>query len=120
LNKAVSVEQIAAILTPKTKLVEKLDDGGRPTGTFEPRVKFADTDKNDKPIVLDITVPEAVKRMRELDRYANLFEETKKSGIGGSGSYKSGKTPDVAKIAANDPKEYRRLRKEKPELLYGK
>jgi hypothetical protein len=116
-NSAISVEQIAAILVPKTKLVEKLDDEGKPTGAFEPRVKFDDIDKNDKPITLDITVPEAVKRMRELDRYVNLFVETKKSGIGSTGSYGKGKTPDLAKIAQTDPKEYRRLRKEKPELF---
>lgn len=115
-NKAIQVEQIAAILIPKTKLSEKLDDDGRPTGDFEPRVRFDDTDKDDKPIILELTVNEAVKRMKELPQYGNLFEGDKKSGFGGTGSSATGKKIDIAKIAKSDPAAYRKLRKEQPDL----
>ncbi len=117
-NKAISAEQITAILQPKTKLSEKLDETGKPTGIFEPRVKFQDVDKDEKPITLDLTVSEAVKRMTELSQYGNLFEGGKSSGLGMSGSVntKGGKV-DIAKIAREDPARYRKLRKEQPELF---
>ncbi|GAI17610.1 unnamed protein product, partial [marine sediment metagenome] len=73
-NKAIVVEQIAAMLHPSAKLAEKLDEEGKPTGVYEPRVDFQDLDKDEKPVVLDLTIPEAVKRMTELPQYGNLFE----------------------------------------------
>lgn len=116
-NKAFYCEQISAILTPKTKLVEVLDESGKPTGEYEPKVAFPDKDKDDKPIILELTVIEAVKRMKELKQYGNLFEGTKVGGLGGTGSQTSGNTIDLAKIAREDPALYRKLRKEQPELF---
>ncbi len=112
-NKAISVEQISAILVPKTELVENLDDEGAPTGVFSPRVKFPDINKEGKDIELNLTVNEAVQRMKEIDRYGNLFEGDKKGGAGGSGSSSggSGKT-DMSKLAADsDQTAYREARK---------
>ena len=114
---AVHFEQIAALLNPKAKLVEKLDEEGQPTGEFEPKVSFKDTDKDKKEIILELTIDEAVKRMRELPKYANLFHTAKKGGLGSSGSAGAGKKTDLARIAREDPKEYRRLRKERPDLF---
>lgn len=115
-QKAISFEQIAALLAPKTKLTEQLDEEGKPTGSFIPKVMFPDKDKDDKPIILELTLPEAVKRMKELPQYGNLFEADKVGGLGGTGSVTSGKPLDIAKIA-KDPVAYRKLRKEQPELL---
>lgn len=117
-NKAFEAEHILAILRPATKLTEQLDEAGKPTGSFEPRVDFQDLDKDDKPIALDLTVPEAVKRMTELPQHGNLFQGTKKGGLGGSGGTagKTGKI-DLIKIAREDPAQYRKLRKEQPELF---
>ena len=115
-NKAVSPVQIAAMLKPATKLTEKLDDEGKPMGSYEPRVTFMDTDKDDKPVELDLTIPEAVKRMAELEQYGNLFEGSKVGGLGGRSGTK-GRTVDIAKIAVEDPALYRKLRKEQPELF---
>ena len=117
-HEAVELEQVEAILRPKTKLVEKLDDEGQPTGQFEPKVTFNDIGKDEKPIVLELTVNEAVKRMRELPKHGNLFRSPKKGGLGGSGSQgPSGKQIDIAKLARTDQAAYRKLRKEKPELF---
>ena len=115
-NKAIAVEQVAAMLRPATKLTERLDEAGKPTGEYEARVDFQDLDKDDKPITLNLTVPEAVKRMTELERYGNLFEGGKIGGTGGTGGAR-GKPIDLAKIARDDPAQYRKLRKEKPELF---
>ena len=117
-NKAIQTEQIAALLRPFTKLTEKLDEDNKPNGTFESRVAFNDTDKNGKPIVLDLSVPEAVKRMSELSNYGNLFVNGKSGGLGGVGN--SGKRTNDAELlekAMNDSALYRELRKKRPELF---
>ncbi len=117
IEKALNVDQIAPILIPITKLVECLDSEGKPSGIFEPKVSFPDTDKDEKPIILELSVSEAVKRLKELPQHGNLFEGSKHSGLGGAGSQgKSGKI-DIAKIAREDQAAYRKLRKEKPELF---
>jgi len=117
-NKAISTEQIAALLRPNTKLAEKIDEDGKPNGIFEAKVSFKDTDKDGKPIILDLTVPEAVKRMTELEAYDNLFISGKSGGLGGSGNKNSKKGDiDIAKIAKTNPALYRKLRKERPELF---
>lgn len=114
---AIHFEQISALLSPRAKLTESLDEDGQPTGSFEPRISFPDTDKDGGDIVLELSINDAVKRMRELKKYQNLFHTDKKGGLGSTGSTPSGKKVDLAKIARTNPKEYRRLRKEQPELL---
>lgn len=114
-----SGDQIAAILGPMVEFKEVLDDDEQPTGNVKPVIRFPDVDtKTKEPIVLDYTIGEAVKRMTELDKHGNLFEDTMRSGIGGG---KNGGTPtgkiDIAKIAKEDPAAYRKLRKESPELI---
>jgi len=116
-NKAVATEQITALLRPATKLTEKTDDAGKPSGTFEARVAFKDMDKDGKPITLDLTVPEAVKRMSELESCGNLFTNSKFSGVGGSGNKGKKGDIDLVQVAKNDPAQYRKLRKERPELF---
>ncbi len=70
-----------------TRLVEDLDAEGRSTGEFIPKVKFNDTDAEGKPITLDLTAKEAVKRMKELpERFGNLFKSNLSGGLGGSQS----------------------------------
>lgn len=114
-NDAHVPEQIVAILRPNTQLVEALDAEGKPTGELIPKVKFSDTDKDGKPVTLDLTIPEAVKRMREIEKYLNLF---KGEGVGGIGSLSrpGGKDADL-KTLAKDPKAYREARK-KGELTF--
>ena len=112
-NKAIQHEQITALIGPKTKLVEKLDEDGKPTGDYEPRVAFPDKDKDNKPLILDLTVSDAVKRMKELEQYGNLFEGGKKSGLGGTGSQTMGGNLDIVEIAKKDPAKYRELRKKR-------
>lgn len=112
-NKAFNTSQVVAILGPNTRLVEALDDDGEKTGSLVPMVKFNDTDKDGKPVTLDLAVSAAVKRMRELDEYANLFESEGTGGINRSTKSKGGTSTDsVAKMAQGDPAAYRKARKE--------
>jgi len=109
-SKAFSPKQIVALLQPDTKLEEALDGDGKPTGELVAKVQFSDVGKDGKPVTLNLTVEEAVKRMAEMDEYANLFRA---SGVGGVGGTRSagGKTLDAAEIAKN-PALYRKLRAE--------
>ena len=110
-NNAFSPEQIVAILRPNTRLVQELDDDGQPTGEYVEKTKIKDIDENGKSVELDLTVPEAVKKMSEMDKFLNLF---KGSGSGGLGemSRRGGNQPDIQKLARDNPKEYLRLRRE--------
>lgn len=111
-TKAFNPRQIVAILQPDTRLVEALDADGKPTGELIAKVEFSDVDKDGKPVTLDLTIEEAVKRMSEMDEYANLFRTEGVGGVGSTNSGKSGKPLDVKKIAATDPALYRKLRAE--------
>lgn len=111
-NKAFVPEQLVAILQPMTQLVEETDEEDEPTGVFSPKVRFPDTDKAGKPITLELSVPEAVKRMLEIEKYQNLFEV---EGVGGIGNRNKGSKPnsptDIAQLA-KDPEAYRKARKD--------
>lgn len=81
-HKAFDSDALIAILGPQTRLVETQDDSGNPTGEFTPKTKFKDKDKEGKEVVLDMTVPEVVARMKEIPKYGYLFETTAAAGVG--------------------------------------
>jgi hypothetical protein len=105
---AFAARDIKALLLPNTQLNEVFSDDGEATGQFEPRVKFADSDKDGKPVTLDLSVQEAVKRMKDTpEKYGHLFKSTAQPGLGGSGG--AGSRPvDISKMS---PAEYREYRK---------
>ena len=109
-NNAFNPKQIVAILGRDTRLVEDLDDQGVPTGTLVPKVRFKDKDKEDKSVVLELSPSEAIKRMKEIPEFLNLF---KVEGTGGVGlrSQPSGKKLDVRQLA-KDPAAYRKAKAE--------
>jgi len=109
-HEAFSVTQIVALLQPNTRLVEELDAEGKITGNLAPKVRFDDTDKDGKPVTLELTPVEAVKRMREMDEHLNLFRG---KGVGGLGeNNQSNKTKMDLKELAKDPEAYRKARAE--------
>lgn len=110
-HEAVSVEQVQDLLMPKTRIVEILDSEGKPTGRYIPKVKMHDKDKEGKTIELDLTVSEAIKRMKDNpERFGNLFKSGVQGGLGGGrggaagGGGESGEPP-------TDPEAYREWRK---------
>ncbi|MFA5759609.1 MAG: hypothetical protein WC942_09675 [Clostridia bacterium] len=116
-NKAVDPNQIFKMLRGDVRLVQKVDETGKPIDSFETRIDFEDRDKDDKPITLDLTVEEAIKRMKELPQYGNLFEGSKASGMGGNNAGSAGAKGDILKVV-NDPQKYRELRTKNPNLAY--
>lgn len=113
-NNAFSPKQIVALLRPDTQLVEDLDAEGKPTGELVPKVTFKTKDDDDKPVTLTLTIPEAVKRMSEMDEYGNLFHTDGTGGIGSRSKPGKGGSDkdDAAELAKTDPVKYRQLRKE--------
>lgn len=109
-NNAFNPKQIVAILGRNTRLVEELDGEGTPTGQLVPKVSFQDKNKEGKNVVLDLSPDEAIKRMKEIPEYLNLF---KVEGTGGAGlrSQPSGKKLDVRELA-KDPVAYRKAKAE--------
>jgi flagellar biosynthesis GTPase FlhF len=106
-----SVQFVEALLRPRTRLVQEIDAEGKPIDHFTAKVKFDDTDKDGKPITLDLQIGEAVKRMKELpEKYGNLFKGTASSGLGGN-TGTPGKKPNVAKMTTE---EYMEARKKDP------
>ena len=91
---------------------EELDSEGKPTGKLIPKVKLQDKDKDGKPVTLELLVPEAIKRMKEMEQYFNLFKGEGTGGIGGMNRGSGKGQPDFVKLAKENPAEYRRLRRE--------
>ena len=113
--KATVPEQIVSLLGPQTVLSPVLDEVGKPTGAYEPLVKFVDVDDDGKPATLALSPGDAMKRMKELpDRFGNLFMNPGSGGFGadnGAGG-KGGKKQTVDTI--KDPAAYMKWRKENP------
>lgn len=109
-NNAFSPKQVVAILGPNTTLVPTLDEEGQPTSILEPKVRFSTKDKDGKPVTLDLSPADAVKRMKEEEEFLNLFRS---EGSGGAGlrSRPGGKKPDTAQLA-KDPAAWRAARKD--------
>lgn len=112
-----SYELVESFLRPNTKLVEIRDEEGKPTGKLENTVDFSDIDSEGKPIIVQMSVTQVLKRMSELpEKYGNLFEGQKISGTGGSsGSGPTGKL-DPSKMSTE---EYIAYRREHPQAALG-
>lgn len=92
---------------------------GEPDGTTRPVVNFPDTDKDGKPVTMKFTIDECVKRMKEIPKHQNLFKPNLKPGLGSGPNAGGPKVIDAAKLAKENPAEYRRMRREEPERLYA-
>jgi len=120
-GEAFNSEQIAGLLRPLTSLRDLTDEDGKPTGVIAPMTEFPDVDaKTGEPIKTLRTPQDAVRRMKELpEQYGNLFRANVVSGVG-QGAATGGAAPgkggnvDVAKLSSE---QYRKIRKENPELL---
>ncbi len=113
-----SLGMVESFLRPNTKLVEVRDDDGQATGSYQSVVDFSDVDSEGKPITVQMSIPEVIKRMAELpDQYGNLFEGQKIGGTGGS----SGTNPATGSVDPSkmSTEEYLKFRKENPAAALG-
>ena len=112
-----SIQVMEALLKPNTHLAEVKDEEGNFLG-FEPKVKMQAKDDKENTITIEVSVQDAIKRMKEdVDQYGNLFEGTSRNGLGGSSSAGGGKGKiDQSKISTE---EYIALRKKDRDAAYG-
>lgn len=108
-HKGYSTEQFTAILRPITQLVEEVGSDG-PTGNYIAEVSFKDKDSAGKDITLKLSTSDAVKRMKEIEKYQNLFAAKGKSGLELFNDKKPGSV-DLRELA-KDPKAYRKAKKD--------
>lgn len=110
-----SLPMVESFLRPRTRLVEVMDEDGKPTGNYKPVVKMNVLNKDGKPTELDLTIPEAVKAMKDdVDNFGFIFNSTARAGVGGSAGSGSGKKPNVATMS---PSQYMEARKKNPAAL---
>jgi hypothetical protein len=105
--------QIVELLRPKSRITEVVDSDGKPIkGRYITKIRLEDVDKEGKPTTLDLTVAEALKRMKERPNdFGNLFKSGVSGGLGDGKNRSSGKELDPSELAKTDPKRYREWRK---------
>ena len=105
---AFSSAQIVNLLERDARLVEETDDEGNGLGKFGVKIKFQHTDKEGKPVTLDLTPDEAIKLMKDIpDKYGNLFKTSLSSGLGG-GNNKPIKDIDLKNMSRDQYMEWRK------------
>jgi len=107
---AFNPNQIVGLLRPMTELKDM-------DGNLVPMIDFPDVDEKTGEEIKTLRTPaDAVKRMRELPKiYGNLFKSNVVSGVGaGQGQGTPTSSIDPRELT---PEQYRKMRKENPELL---
>ena len=99
--------QIVALIGPNTSLDQEIDKDGKPTGQLVPITKFVHTDSKGEQVTLSLAPLEAVKKMKDIEGYQNLFKSQAKGGAGAQ-NYSSAKDQ---KNPPKDPAAYREWRK---------
>lgn len=104
--------QVYTMIKDSSEVVDVLDEDEKPTGTYKTVVNFDTQDKEGKPITLQLSPSEAVKKMKDMpDMYGNLFVQKGKNGFGNTNS-SGGKTVSSSELAKTDPQKYRELRRQ--------
>lgn len=114
-SKAFNPEQIYQILRNDIIMVDELGQDGKPTGEVVPRVKMRAKGEDGTEQLLELSVPDALKRMTDMEIHANLFESGASNGVGG---YNTGRTKGSGNTAVpTDTAAYMAARKKDPSLL---
>lgn len=108
-EEALYPDQIYGLLRNDTRLVEVLGDDGKPSGRLVPQVKFQGIDKDGKPTILDLPVKDAIKQMKEMPKFGNLFKSGAAGGLGGTNTG-AGPKANLAETL-KDPAKYAEWRK---------
>lgn len=111
-HQAASAKQMIAMLGSQVKVVEEVDDNGKATGRYVPKLPMTILDpKTKKPVQVELDVVEAIGKLREDPEFANLFLVDGKPGLGGSNANAGGANGGTPDIASMSPAQYREWRK---------
>lgn len=104
-----SLQFIESYLRPRAKLVENVDEEHpKGNGTYTVKVRMAIKGKDDKPVEVDLTIPEAKKAMMDdVEQFGFIFKATAAGGLG-AGNGQPGKK---LKVADMSPAQYIEARK---------
>lgn len=92
---AVSATQLQQMFRSNARLVEGVDDAGKPTGVFSPVLEFDSVDEDGNSTRETLPVVDAIKRIKKDGLNANLFKHDGTPGTGqpGGGGNRSKKDP---------------------------
>jgi hypothetical protein len=117
-HEAFSPQQIVKHLRDITRLEEKLDASGKPTGKHKPVVDFPEPSESGETVVTPLSPDAAVKRMKTMPEvYGNFFKGNVVSGVGsgsGAGTPAGNGKIDPRKLSME---QYLSIREKNPELL---
>jgi hypothetical protein len=111
-NGAWDPDQIISILKNKTKIVELTGNDGKPTGEYGVKVSMAFPNEKGESVELTLAPEEAVKKMKDTDKYLNLFKGEGSGGLHRRSTNQSGGNMTAADYAKSGTEAYRQARKE--------
>jgi hypothetical protein len=84
-HKALSATQLQMMFSSQGKVVEEIDDQGKPSGNWIAKMTVDVTDpKTKQKVKLELPISEAIGKLRENSDFANLFETDGRGGLGGN------------------------------------
>jgi hypothetical protein len=114
-SKAFNPEQVYQIIRNDIVMIEETGPDGKPTGEVVPRVKMRTKAEDGTEQLLELAVPDALKRMTDMEIHSNLFESGASNGVGG---YNTSRTKGSGSTAIpTDTAAYMEARKKNPGLL---
>lgn len=82
-EQAYNPRQVVNELFANARLEPIVGEDGKPTDEFQTRVRIPSTDKDGKAVVMDLDPVGAVKQLKEMKEFANLFISPISGGLGG-------------------------------------
>ena len=112
-----AIESVEALLGGKTKIIPGEGEDG--IEVLKTVVSFMDTTAEGKPLPVELSVEDTVKRMKEnTEKYGYMFA-SQGGGLGGNSGQPGAKGQKRIDFTKLTPEEYQKIRKENPSLLYG-
>lgn len=98
--KAFNPRTVVTVLRDMTELADELGEDGKPTGNEIVKVKMKTKGADNKPVTLELSPQEAVKRLTEDAEYQFMFQS---SATGGSGNNNrgGGQQPEGMELVSN-------------------
>lgn len=116
LHKARSATQLQLMFKNQGKVVEEVDDSGKPTGKWVAKMSVEKIDpKTQQKVLLEVPIEEAIGILKANPEFQNLFDMDGKGGFGGynhgngtgGGTGGSNGTPDFSKMSTEDYMKWR-------------
>lgn len=106
-NDAFKPSQLVQLLRTQSALVDELDAEKQPTGRLVTQVTIEGKDEKGKSVTLKLSAKDAIKQMKDMEEYENLFKYEGSGGFGNTNRSTGGSGNSNAKeLAKTDMKTY--------------